>query len=261
MGGEAPHTTPVRARPPSLGAICAASWRVGAGSLVLRGPCGSRRQGRGGGSRSGPSLGWGGGPTPPAPGGEGRGPRGLRAGGGGGGGGRAAASLPPFWPAACGTPSWPPSRRRRTPLRRARAVGVAVPPRGGEAGPYGHSSRLSFDSFFCHIKQIKVRRVRRRQSATSRAAHYDSSAQFIKRLYFYEFWVAIFLIIKFSSFVYCCARRCYHVSSCGGPCKGRKIIRGRQGLRRSRGLPRTWEHENQCLSCSIHRVRRRAGLR
>ena len=130
-----------------------------------------------------------------------------------------------------------------------------------EAGPYGHSSRLSFDSFFCHIKQIKVRRVRRRQSATSRAAHYDSSAQFIKRLYFYEFWVAIFLIIKFSSFVYCFARRCYHVSSCGGPCKGRKIICGRQGLRRSRGLPGTWEHENQCLSCSVYRVRRRAGLR
>ena len=61
--------------------------------------------------------------------------------------------------------------------------------------------------FFCHIKQIKVRRLRRRQSATSCAAHYDSSAQLIKRLYFYEFWVAIFLIIKFSTFVYCCARR------------------------------------------------------
>ena len=38
--------------------------------------------------------------------------------------------------------------------------------------------------FFCHIKQIKVRRLCRRQSATSRAAHYNSSAQFIKRLYF-----------------------------------------------------------------------------
>ena len=33
-GGRGPHTAPVRARPPSLGAICAASWRVGAGSLV-----------------------------------------------------------------------------------------------------------------------------------------------------------------------------------------------------------------------------------
>ena len=64
MGGVAPRTTPVRARPPSLGTICAASWRVGAGSLVLRGPCGSRRLGRGGGSRSGSSLGRGGGPSP-----------------------------------------------------------------------------------------------------------------------------------------------------------------------------------------------------
>ena len=109
MGGVAPHTTPVRARPPSLGAICAASWRVGAGSLVHRGPCGSRRLGRGGGSRSGSSLRW----------------------GGWGGGGRAAASLLPFWVAACGTQSWPPSCRRRTPFRRARAVGVAVPPRCG----------------------------------------------------------------------------------------------------------------------------------
>ena len=57
-----------------------------------------------------------------------------------------------------------------------------------EAGPYGHPSRMSFDSFFfCHIKQIKVRRLRKRQSATSRAAQDDSSAQLRKRLYFYEF--------------------------------------------------------------------------
>ena len=47
-----------------------------------------------------------------------------------GGGGRAAASPLPFWVAAWGTQSWPPSCRRRTPFRRARAVGVAVPPRG-----------------------------------------------------------------------------------------------------------------------------------
>ena len=64
MGGVAPHITPVRAHQASLGAICAASWRVGAGSLVLRGPRGSRRLGRGGGSRSGSSLGRGGGPSP-----------------------------------------------------------------------------------------------------------------------------------------------------------------------------------------------------
>ena len=84
MGGVAPHTTPVRAHPPSLGAICAASWRVDAGSLVLRRPRGSRRLGRGGASRSGSSLGRGG-TIPPASGGGGRVPRGLRAGGGGGG--------------------------------------------------------------------------------------------------------------------------------------------------------------------------------
>ena len=65
LGGDAPHTTPVRARPPSLGAICAASWRVGAGSLVPRGSCGSRRLGRGGRPCSGSSLGRGeGGPSP-----------------------------------------------------------------------------------------------------------------------------------------------------------------------------------------------------
>ena len=67
MGGVAPHTTPVRARPPSLGAICAASWRVVAGSLLLRGSCGSRRLGREGGPRSGSSLGrgeWGPSPLP-----------------------------------------------------------------------------------------------------------------------------------------------------------------------------------------------------
>ena len=139
MGGVAPHTTPVRSRPPSLGAICVLSWRVGAGSLVLRGPCGSRRLGRGGWvalrllSRAG------GGTIPPASGGGGQGPHGLRAGGGGGGGGRAAASLLPFWVGACGTQSWPPSCRRRTLFRRARAVGVAVPPRGGggvRGGPW-----------------------------------------------------------------------------------------------------------------------------
>ena len=73
----------------------------------------------------------GGGLIPPASGGGGRGPRGLRAGGGGGGGGCAAASLLPLWVAARGTPSWPPSCGRRTPHRRARAVGVVEPPGDG----------------------------------------------------------------------------------------------------------------------------------
>ena len=130
MGGVAPHTTPVRAHQASLGTICAASWRVGAGSLVLRGPHGGRRLGRGGGSRSGSSLGRGG-TIPPASGGGGRGPSGPRAGGGAGGGCRAAASLLPFWAAACGTQSWPPSCRRRAPFRRVHAVGAEVLPRGG----------------------------------------------------------------------------------------------------------------------------------
>ena len=106
MGGVAPHTTPVRAGPPSMGAICAASWRVGDGTLVLRGPCGSWRLGRGGGSRSGSSLGRGGGGTiPPASGGGGPGPRGLRAGGGGGGGRGSSHGLPA--PPLGGGPRYP----------------------------------------------------------------------------------------------------------------------------------------------------------
>ena len=86
MGGVAPHTTPVCAHPPSLGAICAASWRIGAGSLVLRGPRGSRRLGPGGGSRSGSSPGRGG-DHPPCLGGWGPGPPRLAGRWGGGGGG------------------------------------------------------------------------------------------------------------------------------------------------------------------------------
>ena len=86
MGGVAPRTTPVRVHPASLGTICAASRCAGVGPLVLRGPLVSRRLERGGGSHSGSPLGWGG-PIPPASGGGGRGPRGLRAGGGAGGGG------------------------------------------------------------------------------------------------------------------------------------------------------------------------------
>ena len=56
-GGRGPHTAPVRARLPSLGAVRVAPWRVGAGSLVPRGSCGSWRLGRGGGPCSGPPLG------------------------------------------------------------------------------------------------------------------------------------------------------------------------------------------------------------
>ena len=139
MGGVAPHTTPVRAHPASLGTICAASRCAGVGPLVLRGPHVSRRLERGGGSHSGSPLGRGG-PIPPASGGGGRGPRGWRAGGGAGGGGcRAAASLLSFRAAACGTPFWLSPCRRRAPFRRARAVGAEVPPRGGggvRCGPW-----------------------------------------------------------------------------------------------------------------------------
>ena len=130
MGGVAPHTTPVRTHPASLGTICAASRCAGVGPLVLRGPHLSQRLGRGGGSHSGSPLGRGG-SIPPASGGGGRGPRGWRAGGRAGGGCRAAASLLSFRAAACGTPFWLSPCRRRAPFRRARAVGAEVPPRGG----------------------------------------------------------------------------------------------------------------------------------
>ena len=97
MGGVAPHITPIRAHQASLVAICAASWRVGAGSLVLRGPRGSRRLGRGGGSSSGSSLGRGG-DRPPCLGGWGPWPPRLagRRGGGGGGVPRRGLPAPPL---------------------------------------------------------------------------------------------------------------------------------------------------------------------
>ena len=87
MGGVAPHTTPVRAHPASLGTICAASRCAGVGPLVLRGPHVSRRLERGGRvtlrlpSRAG-------GVHPPCLGGWGPGPLRLagRLGGRGGGG-------------------------------------------------------------------------------------------------------------------------------------------------------------------------------
>ena len=95
-------------------------------------PVGAGSWGGGGGLRSGSSLGRGGGWHPPCLGGWGPWPPRLAGRWGGTGGGRAAASLLPLWVAARGTPSWPPLCRRRTPLRRARAVGVTEPPRGGE---------------------------------------------------------------------------------------------------------------------------------
>ena len=131
-GGRGLHTTTVRARPPSQGAICAAFWSVGAGSLVLRGSSGSRRLGWGGGPCSGSSLGRGEGGPSPLPRGVGAGaPAACELVAGVGGGGRAAASLLPIWGAARGSLPWPPSCRRRTAPRRARSVGVAGPPRGG----------------------------------------------------------------------------------------------------------------------------------
>ena len=63
-GAWPPIPLRVRARPPFLGAICAASWRVGAGSLVPPRPPWEPAAGRGGGSRSGSSLWRGGGPSP-----------------------------------------------------------------------------------------------------------------------------------------------------------------------------------------------------
>ena len=130
--GRGPHTTSVRARPPSLGAICAASWRVGAGSLVPRSSCGSWRLGRWGRPCSGSCLGRGEGEPSPLPLGVGAGaPAACGPVGGLGGGGRAAAPLLPLWGAARGSLPWPPSCHHRTPPRSARSVGVAGPPRGG----------------------------------------------------------------------------------------------------------------------------------
>ena len=86
MGGVAPHTTPVRAHPASLGTICAASRCAGVGLACSSRPPLEPAAGAGGRvklwlpSRAGGSI-------PPASGGGGRGPRSWRAGGGAGGGG------------------------------------------------------------------------------------------------------------------------------------------------------------------------------
>ena len=94
-GGRGPHTTPVCARPPSLGAICEASWRVGAGSLVPRASCGRWRRGRGGGPCSGSSPGRGEGGPSPLPQGVGPAPPRLAGRWGGWGGGGRVAPRPP----------------------------------------------------------------------------------------------------------------------------------------------------------------------
>ena len=66
-GGRGPHTAPVHARSPSLGAVCPAPWRVGAGLLVPRGSCGSLSGAAvppgGGGTIHSAAGGWG--PAPP----------------------------------------------------------------------------------------------------------------------------------------------------------------------------------------------------
>ena len=83
-GGRGPHTTPVRARPPSLCGVLARWRRLACSPRFLWEPA------AGAGGRA---LLWllsraeGGGTIPPASGGGGRRPRGLRAGGGVGGGG------------------------------------------------------------------------------------------------------------------------------------------------------------------------------
>ena len=94
-GGRAPHTTPVRARPPSLGHdLCGvlARWRgLACSPRFLWEPA------AGAGGRAALRLlsrAGGGGTIPPASGGGGRGPRGLRAGGGGGMGGGSRRGLP-----------------------------------------------------------------------------------------------------------------------------------------------------------------------
>ena len=124
LGGVAPHITPVRAHQASLGTICAVSRCIGAGSLVLRGPHGSRRLGRGGGSRSGSSLGRGG-DHPPCLGGWGPGPPRL-AGLWGGGGRGGVAPRPPWSPSGRG-----PAVLNPGPLRVAGVLPSGVRVRSG----------------------------------------------------------------------------------------------------------------------------------
>ena len=96
MGGVAPHTTPVRAHPASLGTICAASRCAGVGSLVLRGPHGSGGWGGGAGRTPAPLSG-GGGPSP-LPRGSGAGAPAAGGPVGGRGGGVSRRGLPALLP-------------------------------------------------------------------------------------------------------------------------------------------------------------------
>ena len=95
-------------------------------------PVGAGGWGGGAGRAPAPLSGGGRGDHPPCLWGWGPGPPRLAGRWVGRGGDRAAASLFPLWVAARGSLPWPPSCRRRTRLRRARAVRVAGPPRGGE---------------------------------------------------------------------------------------------------------------------------------
>ena len=158
MGGVAPHTTPVRVHPASLGTICAASRCAGVGPPVLRGPGVSRRLERGGGSHSGSPLGWGG-PIPPASGGGGRGPRGWRAGGGPGTGGGGVAPRPPCSrsgrrPAVLLSGSvrvagaLPSGARVRSGLKYRPGVGGAW---GAARGPLPWGPQLTCEPSLCHL--------------------------------------------------------------------------------------------------------------
>ena len=94
-------------------------------------PVGAGGWGGGAGRAPAPLSGGGRGDHPSCLGAWGPGHPGLAGRWGGWGGGHAVASLLPLWVAARGSLPWTPSCRRRTSPRRAHAVGVAGPPRGG----------------------------------------------------------------------------------------------------------------------------------